>query len=69
MCQAAWIQIRPDIFMSSLIWIQTVCKSADNTSKQRVKDNISLDVGMISLSADDTRRQSIKVGMVFRKVS
>ena len=30
-CQTDWIQIRPDI-MSGLIWVQTVCKSYQQTT-------------------------------------
>ena len=40
-CQTAWIQIRPNI-LSGLIWVQTVCKGYQQTTKvapsrQRVK--------------------------------
>ena len=31
-CQTVWIQIRPDI-LSSLIWIQTICKDQQQTTK------------------------------------
>ena len=31
MCQIVWIQIRPDI-LSGLIWVQTVCKSYQQTA-------------------------------------
>ena len=30
-CQTVWIQIRPDI-LSGLIWVQTVCKSYQQTT-------------------------------------
>ena len=30
-CQTVWIQIRPDV-VSSLIWVQTVCKSYQQTT-------------------------------------
>ena len=41
-CQTVWILIRPDI-LSGLIWIQTVCKDHQQTTKfatgrQRVKE-------------------------------
>ena len=41
MCQTVWIQIRTDI-LSVLIWVQTVCKGYQQTtkvasSKERVK--------------------------------
>ena len=40
-CQTVWVQIRPDI-LSSLIWVQTVCKGYQQMTKvlacwQRVK--------------------------------
>ena len=31
LCQTVWIQIRPDI-LSGLIWVQTVCKSYQQTT-------------------------------------
>ena len=31
-CQTVWIQIRPD-FLSGLIWVQTVCKNYQQTTK------------------------------------
>ena len=31
-CQTVWIQIRPDI-LSGLIWVQTVCKGYQQTTK------------------------------------
>ena len=43
-CQTDWIQIRPDI-LSGLIWVQTVCKSYQQTTlvdnNQRSKIAIS----------------------------
>ena len=31
-CQTIWIQIRPDV-LSGLIWVQTVCKGYQQTTK------------------------------------
>ena len=32
-CQIVWIQIRPEIFLLDLIWVQTVCKGYQQTTK------------------------------------
>ena len=61
--QTVWIQIRPDI-LSGLIWVQTVCKSNQQTTKvatsgERVKLLISREKKNCFLSSFSTDRSKV----------